>query len=299
MSFAAADEGGEDHYFIIGIIGEHTFVDLVFSVLDHLFACDIGVCFAGAGVQEAQEVIDLGDRTDGRPWIPTGCFLFDADDGAEAVDFFYIGAFYAAEKLAGVGGESFEIAALAFGVDGIEGEGGFAAAADAGDDDEFFAWDFEIDAFEVVFSGADDFDPGIFIVGNTIFFRDGHFWFKKGTKLRRKRQKRQKGRKAEKEKAQGAKEAKEAQEFKSPERAQIIERGFSPFRTAEWRNGRKAEKEKAKGAKEVEKAKEAEEAEGAKEVKSSERAQILESGFSPFRTAEWRNGRRDERTKRM
>ncbi len=99
--------------------------------------------------------------------------------------------------------------------------------------------------------------------------------------------------------AEKAKEAEGAKEVKSPERAQILERGFSPFRTAEWRNGRKAEKEKAKGAKEVEKAKEAEEAEGAKEVKSPERAQILGRGFSPFRTAEWRNGRRDERTKRI
>jgi hypothetical protein len=45
---------------------------------------------------------------------------------------------------------------LAFGEEGVEGEGGFAAAGDAGEDDELFLGDGEVDAFEVVFAGAAD-----------------------------------------------------------------------------------------------------------------------------------------------
>ena len=45
-----------------------------------------------------------------------------------------VGLFDALEELAGVGGEAFDVATLAFGVDGVEGERGFAGAADSADD---------------------------------------------------------------------------------------------------------------------------------------------------------------------
>jgi hypothetical protein len=47
-----------------------------------------------------------------------------------------VGLFDALEELAGVGGERFDVAALALGVDGVEGERGLARAGDAADDGE-------------------------------------------------------------------------------------------------------------------------------------------------------------------
>jgi hypothetical protein len=76
------------------------------------------------------------------------------------VDGVHLRLVHALEELAGVGGEGLDVAALAFGVDGVEGEGGFAGAAEAGDDDEFVARDFDGDVFEVVLAGAPD-DDGV------------------------------------------------------------------------------------------------------------------------------------------
>ena len=70
--------------------------------------------------------------------------------GREAVDGVDVGAFHLVEELAGVGGEGFDVAALALGVDGVEGQGGLAGAAQAGDDGEGVARDFDADVLEVV-----------------------------------------------------------------------------------------------------------------------------------------------------
>ncbi len=69
-----------------------------------------------------------------------------------------VGLLDALEELAGVGGERFDVAALAFGVDGVEGERGFARAADAADDGEGVVGDVDVDALEVVGARAADCD---------------------------------------------------------------------------------------------------------------------------------------------
>ena len=69
-----------------------------------------------------------------------------------------VGFFDALEKLAGVGGEGFYVAALAFGVDGVEGEGGFARAADSANNGEGVVGNIDVDALEVVGAGSADGD---------------------------------------------------------------------------------------------------------------------------------------------
>jgi hypothetical protein len=56
--------------------------------------------------------------------------------------------------LAGVGAEGFDVAALALGVEGVEDEGGFAGAAQAGDGDVAAEGDVEVEALEVVLADA-------------------------------------------------------------------------------------------------------------------------------------------------
>ena len=80
-----------------------------------------------------------------------------------------VGFLDALEELARVGGEGFDVAALAFGVDGVEGEGGFARAGDTADYGQGIVRDVDVDAFEVVGPGSTDCD--LIIHGQTSIFQ--------------------------------------------------------------------------------------------------------------------------------
>src|SRR5580658_3608360 len=106
--------------------------------------------------EEAHVVVDFGGGRDGRARIARGVLLLDGDGGRESVDVVDIGLLDALEELTGVGGERFDVTALAFGVDGIEGERGFPRARDAGDDGELAVRDVHVDVFKVVRPRAAD-----------------------------------------------------------------------------------------------------------------------------------------------
>lgn len=76
--------------------------------------------------EEFQVVGDFGDSADGAAGGADWVGLAEGDGGWDAFDAVDAGAIHTLEKLAGVGAKSFRVAALAFGVEGIEGEGGFA-----------------------------------------------------------------------------------------------------------------------------------------------------------------------------
>jgi hypothetical protein len=114
---------------------------------------------AGAGVEEAEVVVDLGEGANGAAGIGGAGVLLDGDSGWEAVDRLDLGSFELVEELAGVDGEAFDVASLALGVDGVEREGALAGTADAGEDDEAVARKINVNAAEVVDSGVADADP--------------------------------------------------------------------------------------------------------------------------------------------
>ena len=152
------------------------------DLVDGVVADDAAAVEAGdgaaAGVEEAEVVVDLGGGGDGGAGIARLIFLLDGDGGGEAVHVVDIGLFDALQELAGVGGERFDVAALAFGVDGVEGEGRFAGAGDAADDGERVVGDVDVDGFEVVGARAAD-DDGVVGLGRrgALAFFDGvHCW---------------------------------------------------------------------------------------------------------------------------
>ncbi len=110
-TFGQGEEGGDD--FVYGV------------VLDDSAAVEAGDG-AAAGVEQAEVVVDFCCGGDGGAGVAGLIFLLDGDGGGEAVHVVDVGLFDALEELAGVGGEGFDVTALAFGVDGVEGEGGFA-----------------------------------------------------------------------------------------------------------------------------------------------------------------------------
>jgi hypothetical protein len=75
---------------------------------------------AGAGVEQAQVVVDLGDGAHGGAWVVAGGLLLDGNGRAQALNHIDIGLVGLLQELSGVGRETFDIAALALGIERIE-----------------------------------------------------------------------------------------------------------------------------------------------------------------------------------
>jgi len=131
-------------------LGEHPLRHLIDRVLLHAHIAIGAVRVADAGVKQAQEIVALGGSGDGRSRIARAVFLPYGDGGRDAVNIFDIGLFHALEELARVGGERFHIAALAFGVDGVESERGLTGTGDTGDDRHLVMGNGKRNIFEIV-----------------------------------------------------------------------------------------------------------------------------------------------------
>ena len=113
---------------------------------------------ADAGEQQAQVVVDLGDRADGRARVAAGGLLLDGDGRRQAVDLVDVRLLHHLEELAGIGRQALDVAALALGIDGVEGERRLARARQAGHHDQLVARQVEVDVLEIVLAGAADGD---------------------------------------------------------------------------------------------------------------------------------------------
>ena len=113
---------------------------------------------ADARPQQPHVVVDLGDGADGRARVARGGLLLDRDRGREAVDLVDVRLLHHLQELARIGGERLHVAALAFGIDGVEGERGFARARQAGEHHQLVARNLDVDVLEVVLARAADRD---------------------------------------------------------------------------------------------------------------------------------------------
>ena len=129
---------------------EHPVDDLLGGLARHGPPADGAVGMADAGVQQAQVVVDLGDRPDGRARVAGGRLLVDGDGRRQALDEVDVGLVHLAQELAGVGRERLDVAALALGVDGVEGQGGLARARQPGEDDQPVPRQVERDIAQIV-----------------------------------------------------------------------------------------------------------------------------------------------------
>ena len=101
--------------------------------------------FADAREEQAQVVVHLGHGAHGGAGVLARGLLFDGDGRGEAVDGIHVGLVHLAQELARVGREALDVAALAFGIDGVEGEGRLARARQARDHHELVARDLDVD----------------------------------------------------------------------------------------------------------------------------------------------------------
>ncbi len=100
--------------------------------------------------QQPQVVVDLGDRADRRARVAAGALLVDRDRRRQPVDLVDVRLLHLPEELPGVRAQALDVAPLALGVDGVEGEARLAGAAETGDDDEPITREGDRDVLEVV-----------------------------------------------------------------------------------------------------------------------------------------------------
>ena len=128
--------------------------DLLRALPPHGLAALGAVRHAHVAVEEAQIVVDLGDRGHDRAGIAAGRALFDGNRRGQPLDALDVRLLHLVEELTRVRAQGFHIAALAFGVEGVERERGLAASGEAGHDGQRVAWDAHVDVAQVV-----DFRP--------------------------------------------------------------------------------------------------------------------------------------------
>jgi hypothetical protein len=112
---------------------------------------------ACAREEQAQVVVDFGDRADGRARVVTGRLLLNRNRRRQPLDQIDVGFLDALQKLPGIGRQGFDVAALSLGVKGVEGQRRFARTGKTGDHDQPVAGQVEIDVLQVV--GARTADP--------------------------------------------------------------------------------------------------------------------------------------------
>ncbi len=132
---------------------EHPVDDLLGGLAGHRSAALGAVGMADAGVEQAQVVVDLGDGPHGRTRVARGRLLVDGDGGRQALDEVDVWLVHLPEELTGVGRERLDVAALALGVDGVEGQGRLARPGQAGEDDQPVPGQIDGDIAQIVLAG--------------------------------------------------------------------------------------------------------------------------------------------------
>ena len=113
--------------------GEHALHYVFGGMFLHQLSAHGRVGLAHAGEEQTQVFVNLGRCSHGGAWVAARYFLLDGDGGRDALDEVALGLAHAAQELAGVAAEAFHVAALAFGVEGIECQGGLARTRQTGD----------------------------------------------------------------------------------------------------------------------------------------------------------------------
>ena len=139
-----------DQDIFIGAVAQYFVGDRFCRFGTDLAAAAWTKCFGDTRPKQFQIIIDLGHGSDGGTRRFDLVRLLDRDRRRNAADIVDARLVHAVEELPHVGTESFDVAALAFGVNRFEGEAGFSGAARAGNNGQFTQGKIDIDAFEIV-----------------------------------------------------------------------------------------------------------------------------------------------------
>jgi hypothetical protein len=158
FAFAIHEQGCEEDEFRALLVGRQAFCDLLGGLAFDAIAANMTMLLARSSPEHAEVVGDLGDRTDRRARVIARRLLLDRDRRRETADRVVARLLHLSEELARVGGEAFDVAALALGIERVEGKRRLPGSGDARHHDELLLRDIDIDGFEVVLAGASNLD---------------------------------------------------------------------------------------------------------------------------------------------
>ena len=144
FAFAIAHHRGEQHNFLFVFIGEQVLNHLACGFRFKFFVVLGAVGRADAREQQAQVVIDFGNRADGRARVVRRSFLFYGDCRRQTGDVVDIGFVDAHKKLARIRRQRLNIASLTFGKYRIKSERRFSRTRQAGNNHKLIARDDEV-----------------------------------------------------------------------------------------------------------------------------------------------------------
>ena len=154
MTLATLHHGSENNYTFATISFGNEGKYLVGCVFHHFFAAEVAVSLACTRIPQTHKVVNLCNCANCGTRIFVGGFLFNAYHGAETCDFVHIGTLQPTEKLTGVGIESFDVAPLSFGKNGVESKRRLAAAAETRYHGKFVTRNGNVNIFKVVYTCA-------------------------------------------------------------------------------------------------------------------------------------------------
>ena len=158
VALSAPDERSQQIALAAGVAAHHQVYNLLVRVAHHLLPAFGGEGPGALGVQQAQEVVDFRNGAHGASGVVAGGFLLYGDDGGEAGDFFHFRLLQDAHEVLGVGGEGVHVAALTFGIDGVERQRALAAAAKPRNHNEFPSGNGYVNVLQVVGPCTPDLD---------------------------------------------------------------------------------------------------------------------------------------------
>ena len=171
LPFAIADDRGQDHQPRAVRQRQDLLRHLLHGLGDDGPAALRAVGMTDAGEKEAQVIVDFGDGADRRAGVAAGPLLVDRDGRGEPVDVVDVRLLHLPEELAGVGGETFDVATLPFGENGVEGQRALARPGKPGEDDELVTRDVDVDVLEIVLPGAANANPVVLSHGGGFLAR--------------------------------------------------------------------------------------------------------------------------------
>ena len=143
--------------------------DFVGTVASHFRSALDTKSLSATREEQPQIIVNFRGSGDRRARIARGIFLPDGHGGRDAGDFVDVRLFHALQELPRVSGERLDVAALPFGINGVEGQRRFAGAADTRDHSDGVVRNFDGDVPEVMDAGAADAD--------SLLFADLRGWF--------------------------------------------------------------------------------------------------------------------------
>ena len=158
LALLTADHGGEDLKLLALLFGHHRVDDLLRGLTLEGLVVGRAMRHADAGVEQTQVIVDLGHRPHRRARVGADRLLIDRDRGRKSLDRIDVGLFQLFDELAGVGAQGFDEAPLPLGEDGVEGQRGFAAAAETRDHRDLVPRDEGVYIFKIVLARTFDND---------------------------------------------------------------------------------------------------------------------------------------------